>query len=1086
MAAGLSRPDVWAGVAWNRDPNDPTMPAVWTPLDGAGAQLLKVGENQRGRDFELAQPMASDPTLLLRDINEWLNPDNTSAPSPYNGNVVPFRECCMLAQWPITPVGGAVNLINSGTWRGAMVDPYDPSFESYTTGASAPNWLTRIGGTVATISTTTPQQGSKDVSYTVAGTTTPQGLDFGVPVIPGRQYTTSVYVRQSSASTQQIAVEGVTAVYDPFDRTSVAGMGTPVAGAAYATSGGTSADYNVTPGSAVLTVSAANSIRSAVTGSFHDSDQTVLITAPVLATGAQYYEGLTSRWVDGNNHYRAFIRFNTDGSIALFIERRLASVSTSLNTTNLPLHYAAGDQFYLRFVTYGSVLVAYCWPADRAASAIYTTGEIVDTSAALAGSGAIGLMTYRDTANTNTNLPAEFNRYGATGSVLGDSTTTTGAYVRLDVTYVADKPGRPAGATSADGQIPAGLAVSVRTLGTAVAGTVLMDAIQHEQGSSPSTWTASGPAIYPVLRDMLEQLPRQWSSRGYEGFTDATASDALGALNRIRIGTEVRQSILATQPRVYWSLSDGTQTGSFFDQSGNGGPPLTRYVSKYGAGTDIVPGTAIPLAGSPNGTGVQFTHTGNTSTVTGTALGTTALVGPDFASSDGSWQMSFACWASANELAGTVLQALLAWSRDGAVASPFAIRGLWFEIDDTGAPGTAGLVLSVSGPAGAVSLTAGPLPTVFDGNPHHYAFSIAVTGTGAGNAALSIWVDGVQTSGALNLGAWGAGNTPMRYLTVGLDTAGLTAYEWDGVISDVAIWDRAITDAEVQNMFTSGLFGYNGELTGARITRHLTLGGYTGPVRIASGSTGLGPPTFDGSVDLLTDSLNSMQAEQGVLWVQPDGVLAFEGRQQRWLRLTSSYTFGENEAGGEVPYALGIVFNPDPSYVFPIVTWTRTNGAIAVGGSPRERLEASRRSFPRQFDGQSDLYADEDAQYLADWIFHSHRAALTRVQEMTINPWADPALWPIALSLEPGQRVTVVRRAKAANAGAGFTIQGDFFVERVGEPEINFMQDQETWTVAVQLSPIGAGNAPDGPTMQPWILGDTTYGVLDQTTVLGF
>ena len=110
---------------------------------------------------------------------------------------------------------------------------------------------------------------------------------------------------------------------------------------------------------------------------------------------------------------------------------------------------------------------------------------------------------------------------------------------------------------------------------------------------------------------------------------------------------------------------------------------------------------------------------------------------------------------------------------------------------------------------------------------------------------------------------------------------------------------------------------------------------------------------------------------------------------------------------------------------------------------------------------------------------------MIRAVTIEIDPVGYPALWPTMLGLEIGRRVRVIRRAKAANSGAGLTITHDFFVEKIGIPEIDMKAC--TWKYKVQLSPINAGSSAQGaPTMQPWILEDTTYGVLDSTTVLGW
>lgn len=1083
MAAGLSRPDVWLGYCANRDPNDINTPSVWTALESTNFQVLSVTGQAHGRDYELAQPMAADPVLLVRDVNEYLNPDNPS--SPLAGLVRPYREICALAQWPITAIGASVNLLNSGTWRGSNVDTYDPAFESYTTSASAPNWLDRYGVS-STITTTNPQQGTKCATYTVSAAG--QGLAWGVPCIPGRQYTSSVYVRQSAANTLGLFLEGVTGAWDRCNRTVVAGLGTPDASwlsAAY-TLVGSAADFAVTSAQMVLTLSAANSVRSGQIGSFYDSEQTISITAPVLATGDSYVVGLASRYVDANNHYRALLRFNSDQSVSVFIEQRLAGASSTLVSTALPFSYAAGDRFHLNFRTRGITLYASVWPRGAREGGLFTAST-TSTSAALQVSGNVGPIAYRFPANTNANLPATFEQYSAIASVAGTTTSASGSYQRLSVTFTADGVARPAHVDDNPlGKLPQGLAVSVQTIGATSAATVNIDAIQHEQAATASAFISTGPVIYPLFRNFAERYPRTWRARGYEGIVAIPCVDALALLNKIFISNPADQAVRNTQPDYFWTLAGGADSTSFPDSSGHNGPALNLAAGKDGPGILPVAGTAIPITGDAGATGVLFdrnptaTPPGETVLGIGPSAGVQALPSAPVALPPVPgipWAMSAAAWVQL-ENTGAGDQIVLTVQR--VVGSSPNWRPIQLRVEPAQTR-----VLLITG----ITSTGAVFPTaIMDGELHHLVGTVEQTAT---TTTLNLYVDGSlgATTSVANATAGGILGLPADSVYVGGtfvlgDGTGVA----QGTVAKVALWNRVLSAAEAGELYSAGL-GIN-ETSGARILHHLQDGPYNGPTRIAEASTEtiMGVSTVDGSTDLLTDSLNTMQAEQGMFWVQPDGVIAFESRQNRWLRLTSTNTFGENGASAEIAYQDGIVFDHDPTYVFPVVTWTRNGGATALGGLPADRQEAMDSYFPRQFDGSSDLAEDSAAQDLADWIFYTHRAPNTRVAEIEIDPWTAQgtpySMWAQVLGLEVGQRVTAVRRASSANAGAGLTMSVPCFIERVGTPEMTFTMGEERWTVTLQLSPIGA--APDGPTVQPWILEDTTYGVLDSTTVLGW
>src|SRR5678815_5325687 len=368
----------------------------------------------------------------------------------------------------------------------------------------------------------------------------------------------------------------------------------------------------------------------------------------------------------------------------------------------------------------------------------------------------------------------------------------------------------------------------------------------------------------------------------------------------------------STGPDYYYRLNDGTETGEFPDTSGNGRPPLTRYISKYGAGTDIAPDSQISIPGDPGTSGVLFTQSGaaGSGQAAGTALGSTSIALPEVINSSGIWGFTFSCWATAADIAGAgAQQCLVTIGRGPTVGTLLAV--MFFEVDCTSNI----LSLNMSGPSTSASQSTSALPQIFDGLPHHYVATINVTGA---NADLAVWVDGVEFSGTYAM-SWPASTAKSSLVTVGMDTAGLTGFEWNGVINNVAMWDRVLTDAEISHLNSVGRFAYNGELSGARADRHLTDGSWFGPRRITVNATetAMQPPSWAGTKDGLTDWLETTAAEGGTAWIAPDGYAVMESRNDRWLRLTPSITFGENTAGGEIPYlGEGLLFDRDPLYVF--------------------------------------------------------------------------------------------------------------------------------------------------------------------------
>lgn len=129
-----NRPDWAIQVAFNADPNDPNAVPVW--VDQA-ANVMSAGAISRGKQYELAQSQTAQPTVTIRDINEYMNPANTL--SPYYPNVQPYRQIVWQGVWPNAGTG---NLINTNMWLYRI----DPTFESYATPNANPGfWLLGVG-----------------------------------------------------------------------------------------------------------------------------------------------------------------------------------------------------------------------------------------------------------------------------------------------------------------------------------------------------------------------------------------------------------------------------------------------------------------------------------------------------------------------------------------------------------------------------------------------------------------------------------------------------------------------------------------------------------------------------------------------------------------------------------------------------------------------------------------------------------------------------------------------------------------------------------------------------------------------------
>lgn len=1065
MAATLpktTQPRWFCGISFT-DPNDPSAVKVWKDFT---TQLRGVsGVARGGAVYELGQSVAGQPKFYLRDVNEDLNPDNPS--SPYAGNILPYRPISWMGTWP--QVAG--NLLNTGAWR----VPFDPSFEASTVGAQ-PAWISVLGGTAPVVGTTTPRAGSRDLTWATAAVATIQGVGIGPALtMPGTQYTASAYVRQSTASTQAIAVGGLAVGVDAFNRTVANGWGTADVGGAWTATGGAAGDYAVAPGTLSArgtgshTLTSVNVARMTTVGvNAVDADVTAIVSSPALAVGAAIRQGLVLRWTASSDFYRASVDFNTDSTMTLTVWKRVAGTETSLGTTTLASTYTAGAQFGLRFRATGTTLQAWCWPvaSNRPALANVT----VTNESSITAAGQVGCWSRLETGNTNGTTTLPYRYFNATGTILGSTTTATGAYNRVSVTF-----------TATDIQHT----LYVRTVGTALAGTTLLDDVQMEEGASASAFTQTGPVVYPVFNGTCERYERTWPSSGFEGEALITAVDNLAALNAISIGTEYHAAVFATNPDFYWPLDDGLADSTFIDRSGNAQPSLQPLVSKYGAGTAPAPGAAMDITGDPGGTGVTFTP----DTVPTSFTQKATILAAGWANSGGityppvvtgTWSATMACWMRTD---ATFFEAFVT----AAYTNPATAKvgNLDMRMKNTG-------VVEFDY-VGSVAGTSAGTKTINDNLPHLLVGTI--TQNTGGNTTIKVYVDGVlDTTTTVATSTLGAQANPWSLVQVGGEYDGSFMSDVvQGSVAHVSLWNRELSSTEITSLWTAGGLGDSGELAGVRVARHLgsSVGSYAGPTRISFGSSVMGPPSYQGSIRLLPDTQNTAVAEGGCLWAAQDGAIVFEGRQDRWLRLAPVATFGENQAGGEIPYEPDFSLAQDPQYIFADVQITRANGSTAVGGRNADIIAASNRFFGKPYAATVDLLNDADVQSLADWTFYTHNRPLTRAAVLTITParavgtsLTTAGTWAQAFSLEIGQRVRATRRASAGNSGAGVTVTLDYFIEAVTYDDFN--PDTGEFTARYLLSPVGAATSGTGVTFQPWILGDATLGVLGSTTVLGW
>ncbi len=584
------------------------------------------------------------------------------------------------------------------------------------------------------------------------------------------------------------------------------------------------------------------------------------------------------------------------------------------------------------------------------------------------------------------------------GTTAGTSLAIPLVWTRLSVTFTATQPSH---------------SITVQTTGTAIPGAVFADNVQHEPGAVVTVFNPSGTtAIYGVFRGYMERWPSMWDHKGFRGRSDAVAIDALGALNKTTLWTEYRNSVLAKSPTYYWPLSEPSGAISFAEASGNNGSLMVIRTGSGGAGAaTVTAGATTSIPGDASGTGVTVAG-GFPATNVGLFLYGPTTPATTIGSNAATWSMTMAVWVIRN-LVG-----------DSSTAFEWVGDATTIAAVDISCFANGGFIFEAGNFFNGFS-TAQTAKTYADSKPHLFVGTMSIAG---GNCTLTLYVDGVQQqtttdSCTTNFGS-AAPDFRMYFPTVGGSTrpTGLNFIGLMGTYAHPAVWNRALSAAEISDLWQAGGKGYSGETSGARISRYLSYG-YVGATSVATGLSTMGVSTLTANTSTLSACQDVTVTENGEFWAPGTGAPTFKGRDDRYLRTTSTYTFGENAAGGEFPYQDAIGFDLDPTFIYNDVTITQASGAIAHTIDATSKF----RFFPEPYAATVNCLTANEAIDHATYILGQHKQPRQRVASITLDPAGSPTLWPVVLGLEISTRVTVKRRATAG----GLVMSGDYFVESI-------------------------------------------------------
>ncbi|MFB6805490.1 hypothetical protein [Streptomyces sp. NPDC056387] len=619
---------------------------------------------------------------------------------------------------------------------------------------------------------------------------------------------------------------------------------------------------------------------------------------------------------------------------------------------------------------------------------------------------------------------------GATPTYTYSSATTLTGSATASWSLLTFSATAPAGAL--------GLSATVAVAATAGATcAVQVDGMQLEKAAATSPWAAPG-VWYPMYAGYVERWPASWRD-GVYGTVAPNCVDAFAMLSQVGLSDPLTQELAIRSPRFLYRLDDPQDATTAADAIGNYGP-ADLTASKGGPGSWTF-GNQITSA-SPGGT-----YTGGSGTVatldnpspgvsvyspaTFLQLTSAGITGP---ADPNLWVRCLAFrYTGPTPTAAAYMWTCMDGQRSGGV--PTGAR-IWLSLDNAGVPR-----LWLAGPtsAGALYLPAGS-PNCVDGQWHWVVF-----GYNAARAQVVFSVDG-NPSAYYN-------SVPATYAPTGLASdnvgayvdvsiGGATSQNFKGDLSYAGEFTGWLNGSPaVTALYTAWKNSFVGESTGARYSRILSYAGWTGPQAVDTGlTTSMGAADFAGQ-DALSALQSVVDTEGGAHYVDGSGTITFRARSARYNALTPAFTFGERTDLGEYPYEeCKLDFDP-----------TRLSNKIAVTQKSSGQVFAAQDQtsittyLPRPLNRTLNTSSSDECQDAANYLLSRYKQPVTRINSLKLHPSAQPALWPVLLSMELGTRVRVMRRPPNVPA-----IQIDVFVESIKWD----MDDRGEAFVTLQCSPV--------------------------------
>lgn len=340
--------------------------------------------------------------------------------------------------------------------------------------------------------------------------------------------------------------------------------------------------------------------------------------------------------------------------------------------------------------------------------------------------------------------------------------------------------------------------------------------------------------------------------------------------------------------------------------------------------------------------------------------------------------------------------------------------------------------------------------SITDGAPHLF---VAVRD--ATNSTISLYVDGVLAESMAHTADSITGTTLHELRMNVVSGAAATDY----VLDEFSMWDRCLTAEEVETLaIAAGVARSANQTTGDVVNLIADLIGFSPKQRsVDTGqstmqSISLSEMTPREALDLVEDT------EDGFIFCNGDGYLVFQDRYNAYGQITHD-TWGDLDDPSEHHYE-ALIPSYDYDRIFNDIRVERLSSVTAVAVDDDSKNDYGTRTLTRTVAHDTDTETEKQA----DWLLYRYKEPLLRADGVDVRGWTDAAT---VLATDLGTRITAKRRPASG---------GDPMSFETTVCHLHEVWEGMDWWASWQLAPI--------PNV--WILGDPVFGLLGETTVLGW